>query len=253
MADAWEIVLQGINSQEREVTLAHRKRDKKSENGLESDRITAHDLESLIKEAGEPARLRNLTLTASQKAPSRKAIIKIGSGRRTNIFVEAEADDYTWMSNTHKELIDKFTETQKWYAPSGWWKIGDKSGKLMDRISSLPLLVALVLLALLVVLALVIVAYYYFIVIQVPYELITGLVHHKKWSGSDTFYALTSFAVIYATWRVISLALAGDQSFVIAKPSAPLLTRDRIKNIFKVAAAIAAFIASIIAIVTFFK
>ena len=202
LSDAWEIVLPGVNSQEREVSLMYRKRDTNSENVLESERVTAYDLRSVVDEAGEPARLSNLTLTASQKVPSREVIVKIGPGRRTNIFVEAEAADYTWMTNTHKELLEKFRETQKWYAPSGWWKVGRKLTSLSN---SLPALVSLILFAALALLILFVGAYYYFIVIQVPYELIAGLVRHEKWSKSDTFYLLSSLAVIAVTLQAISL------------------------------------------------
>jgi hypothetical protein len=118
LSDAWEIALSGVNSEQRDVSLTYRKRDRNLDNGLESERVTAHDLKSIIDEAGKPARLSNLTLTASQDAPSREVIIKIGPGKHTIIFVEAEAADYAWVSDTHKELLGKFRDTQKWYAPS---------------------------------------------------------------------------------------------------------------------------------------
>ena len=258
LSDAWEMVLRGVNNQKREVSLTHRKRDATSENGLEYERITTRDLKSIIDEAGEPARLSNLTLTASQKAPSRttsqkvpsrEVTIEIGPGKHTKIFVEAEAADYTWMSTTHKELLKIFRESQKWYAPSGWWKVGRRLTSLAD---SLPLLVDLVLLSTLLVLAFFVAAYYYFIVIQVPYELISILVHNERWTTSDAFYSLTSLAVITVTTYAISFMRTHDESIVITKPPTPLLSPNRLK-ILKTIAAIVAFIAGIITIIAEMK
>ena len=67
--------------------------------------ILAADFAEVIKEAGEPNELNNLSFTIGQPCPTRRVEINIGPGEWTTYRVES--DDQTWAFGRYHEITDR--------------------------------------------------------------------------------------------------------------------------------------------------
>ena len=105
LAKAWHQVVQGLVGQERCIELTHliepETYELQSQFGIllrrQSERVESIDLSSLAEDIGDWHSIKNLTLSAYQQTPYRRALIEIGPGKETTVKFEAVADDHAWV------------------------------------------------------------------------------------------------------------------------------------------------------------
>ena len=240
LTEIWELALRGFGSRERKVSLTHLVGDR--------ERVVSQDLNELVREAGSPAVLNNLTLSAEQDNPHQEVLIQIGPGRDTSVTVEAQ--DHTWAIGRHTEVMEKFNNTRRWYSPGKpvkflSWPEKAKSSPLTLKRAILGL-VGIVLATASALLMLLIVEAYTALIIMPTYLLVKRISHHQAVPFGGALLEFVSLAVICATLYAVALVLLASKSKVIIRHKKSW-TKGRIALVGTVAGVIAA-IASVLAL-----
>lgn len=180
LTEIWELALRGFGSRESQVSLTHLVEDR--------ERVVSQDLNELVREAGSPDVLNNLTLSAKQDTPHREVLIQIGPGRDTSVTVEAE--DHTWAIGRHTEVMERLNNTRRWYTPGDPVKFQSwpekfkappltlkRAGSGLAGIVVVPVVALLLLLVFLIYAALII----------VPTELLINRISHHQTVHSGVY------------------------------------------------------------------
>lgn len=77
-------------------------------------RVTPDDLDEIIRQAGEPEELSNLSFAIAQESPVRALAIEIRSGDWTEYVIESE--DQTWAYGRYHELTEKLLSDRSLYS-----------------------------------------------------------------------------------------------------------------------------------------
>jgi hypothetical protein len=77
-------------------------------------KILPDNLSEMIREAGNPDELNNLSFSISQDSPARRVDIQIGSGDWTTYLIESE--DQTWAYGRYHELTEMLLANRSLYA-----------------------------------------------------------------------------------------------------------------------------------------
>jgi hypothetical protein len=240
MSKIWDLALRGIDEVKRDVTLTYLVQSK--------EKITATDLDSLIKEAESPNVLDNLTLSARQGDPHRDVFIQIGPGRDTLVTVEAE--DHTWAIGRHTEIMEALNTTRRRYTPGkppkyvSWptsWAKEQTTGKrtaapFLSWAGGLIVSIAMGTLLL----------FYAILLVEPPVILIQRAVTHQPINTITKVFAFVSFALICATLYFVAAAFFASQSKVIIHERT-FWTKNRIAGAGVIAAAVSA-IAAVLAL-----
>jgi hypothetical protein len=183
------------------------------------ERVVSEDLNELVREAGSPDVLNNLTLNAEQDNPHQEVLIQIGSGRTTSVTVEAQ--DHTWAIGHHTEVMEKFNNTCRWYTPGEpakflSWPVKVKAPPFTLKRAVLGL--GGIVLAITGALLLLVVAEAYTALTILPtYLTVKKLSHHRDVPFGAVLLDFISLTVVCATIYAIVLVLMASKSKVIIR------------------------------------
>jgi hypothetical protein len=233
----WDLALRGIDEAKRELTLTYLVQNR--------ERITATDLDSLIKEAESPEVLDNLTLNARQRDPHRDVLIQIGPGKDTSVTVEAE--DHTWAIGRHTEIMEALYSTRKRYAPGkppkyiSWPDSRRPNKQSIAKRSALFIVtgVGTVIVTFALWIALTI---YVALIVEPPYILIDRAIHHESIHARTKAFVIVSLALICVTVYLVAAAFFANQSKVIIHKKT-FWTKSRIASSGVIAAVVSALAA----------
>jgi hypothetical protein len=244
MAATWDLALCGIDGPDRQVSLVHLVEDR--------ERITSETLERLVEEAGSPATLGNLTMSARQPSPHREVLIQLGPGNATIVTVEAE--DNTWAIGRHTEIMERLNSARKWYSLGKPAKfLNWPSQKKKPKPGPLSLIKSLGALAVSLVggfALLALIEVYVASIVFPPYLLVRHIADHQKFSAvGAALELLWSAIVIVGTVWLIILVLRASRSKVIIAAHEPFFSSIRLAII----GAVTGIILAIAAVLALFK
>jgi hypothetical protein len=241
LTEIWELTLYGLESAERKVSLTHLVGDR--------ERVVSQDLKELVREAGSPDVLNNLTLSAEQENPHREVLIQIGPGRDTSVTIEAQ--DETWAIGRHTQVMEKLNDTRRWYTPGEpvkllSWPEKSKARPLTLKRAILGL-VGIVLAVAGALLLVVLVEVYLAIAIVPTYNLVRAISHHQAIYFGGVLLEIISITVVCATLYGLIIVILSSKSKVVIKHK-KFWDKGRIALVGTLAGVIAA-IASVLALV----
>ena len=209
LTEIWELTLRGIENHEREISITHLLGD--------NERVVSQDLDELVREAGSPDVLDNLTLSAKQDAPHREVLIQVGPGWRTLATIEAE--DHTWAIGRHTEVMEKLSKSRKWYAPGApksslsWPAKRNRPPSPLRR--AIEILIAIPLALAGAFLAFAIALFYLALIIEPTTLIVQRIKHHQIIPFGGVLVEVVSLAVICATLYAITITIMAGTSKVI--------------------------------------
>ncbi|KAB2380660.1 hypothetical protein [Actinomadura montaniterrae] len=220
LSNLWNLALKGFDSPDKEVELVHFIKDR--------ERVRQKTLIELIREAGEPALLDNLTLKAHQDSPLREVEIKIGPGRATSVTVEAE--DHTWSIGRHSEIMEKLLHTRKWYALGDRtrpeWPKGKKRRGVGELAKDFLLFALQMLISIPALLALL---FFFALLIAVPAAIVRNIIDPRH--NSVTGFVATAFPLELIFFLVVGISwytvIKNSRSAVVVRAE-PIITPLRL-------------------------